>query len=65
VVCEGAGSPAEINLRAGDLVNLGLARAAVRPCESFPGLTPNHLRVAVRDQADNQRLVEALSEVLA
>ena len=26
VVCEGAGSPAEINLRTGDYVNLGLAR---------------------------------------
>src|SRR5664280_27623 len=26
VVCEGAGSPAEINLRAGDYVNFGLAR---------------------------------------
>ncbi|WP_404390595.1 cobyric acid synthase [Humibacillus xanthopallidus] len=26
VVCEGAGSPTEINLRAGDYVNLGLAR---------------------------------------
>lgn len=26
VVCEGAGSPAEINLRAGDYVNMGLAR---------------------------------------
>jgi adenosylcobyric acid synthase len=26
VVCEGAGSPAEINLRGGDYVNLGLAR---------------------------------------
>jgi adenosylcobyric acid synthase len=31
VVCEGAGSPAEINLRAGDLVNMGLARAAGLP----------------------------------
>jgi adenosylcobyric acid synthase len=31
VVCEGAGSPAEINLRAGDIVNLGLARAARLP----------------------------------
>jgi adenosylcobyric acid synthase len=31
VVCEGAGSPAEINLRDGDLVNLGLARAAGLP----------------------------------
>ena len=31
VVCEGAGSPAEINLRAGDLANMGLARAARLP----------------------------------
>src|SRR4051812_401949 len=31
VVCEGAGSPAEINLRAGDLTNLGLARDAGLP----------------------------------
>lgn len=31
VVCEGAGSPTEINLRAGDFVNLGLARHASLP----------------------------------
>ena len=31
VVCEGAGSPAEINLRDGDIVNMGLARAADLP----------------------------------
>jgi adenosylcobyric acid synthase len=31
VVCEGAGSPAEINLRACDLANMGLARAANLP----------------------------------
>ncbi|MGC9668954.1 cobyric acid synthase [Planosporangium sp. 12N6] len=31
VVCEGAGSPTEINLRAGDFVNMGLARAADLP----------------------------------
>jgi adenosylcobyric acid synthase len=31
VVCEGAGSPAEINLRDADLVNMGLARAAELP----------------------------------
>jgi len=31
VVAEGAGSPAEINLRAGDYVNLGLARHASMP----------------------------------
>ena len=31
VVCEGAGSPAEINLRAHDFVNMGLARHAAIP----------------------------------
>ncbi|MEA2248037.1 MAG: adenosylcobyric acid synthase [Solirubrobacteraceae bacterium] len=31
VVCEGAGSPAEINLRDADLTNMGLARAAGLP----------------------------------
>jgi adenosylcobyric acid synthase len=31
VICEGAGSPAEINLRATDLTNMGLARAAELP----------------------------------
>jgi len=31
IICEGAGSPAEINLRAGDYVNLGLARAKDLP----------------------------------
>jgi len=31
VICEGAGSPAEINLRATDLANMGLARAGGLP----------------------------------
>ncbi len=31
VVCEGAGSPTEINLRATDIANMGLARAAKLP----------------------------------
>jgi adenosylcobyric acid synthase len=31
VICEGAGSPAEINLRGTDLANMGLARAAKLP----------------------------------
>ena len=31
VICEGAGSPAEINLRAGDFTNMGLARRAGLP----------------------------------
>ncbi len=31
VICEGAGSPAEINIRAADIVNLGFARAVGAP----------------------------------
>ena len=31
VICEGAGSPAEINLRRHDIVNMGLARARRLP----------------------------------
>ena len=31
VICEGAGSPAEINLRASDIVNMGFARAIGAP----------------------------------
>src|SRR5204863_2124190 len=31
VICEGAGRPAEINLREGDIANMGLARAAGLP----------------------------------
>ena len=31
VICEGAGSPTEINLRANDIANMGLARAASLP----------------------------------
>src|SRR5256884_4994492 len=31
VICEGAGSPAEINLRETDVANMGLARAAGLP----------------------------------
>jgi histidinol-phosphate/aromatic aminotransferase/cobyric acid decarboxylase-like protein len=36
---------------------------AVRPASSFPGLGPGHLRVAVRADRDNARLVAALAEI--
>jgi histidinol-phosphate/aromatic aminotransferase/cobyric acid decarboxylase-like protein len=46
------------------LAGLAARGIAVRPCHSFPGLTSNHLRVAVRDPAENLRLVDALAEAL-
>jgi histidinol-phosphate aminotransferase len=38
---------------------------AVRRADSFPGLTPDHLRIAVRRPEENQILVEALRETLS
>ena len=40
------------------------AGIAVRPAASFPGLTEDHLRVAVRQQADNDVFIAALAWVL-
>ena len=62
VLCEGAGSPAEINLRATDLANMGLARAADIPVvvvgDIDRGGVLAHLfgTVAVLEPAD-QRLI--------
>ncbi|MEU2251925.1 cobyric acid synthase [Nocardia xishanensis] len=62
VICEGAGSPAEINLRATDLANMGLAEAARLPVlvvgDIDRGGVLAHLfgTLAVLDPAD-QRLV--------
>lgn len=36
---------------------------AVRPCHSFPGLTANHLRIAVRTPADHARLAQAIQQI--
>jgi histidinol-phosphate/aromatic aminotransferase/cobyric acid decarboxylase-like protein len=38
---------------------------AVRPANSFPGLTENHLRIAVRSAEENDELIAALTDVLA
>ncbi|MBA2262040.1 MAG: threonine-phosphate decarboxylase [Solirubrobacterales bacterium] len=38
---------------------------AVRPCHTFPGLTVDHLRIAVRRPAEHARLVTALAGLLA
>jgi histidinol-phosphate/aromatic aminotransferase/cobyric acid decarboxylase-like protein len=39
---------------------LHAAGIAVRPAGSFPGLTADHIRVAVRPPSDNRRLLDAL-----
>jgi histidinol-phosphate aminotransferase len=43
---------------------LGERGIAVRRADTFPGLTADHLRVAVRRPEENRRLVEALRDVL-
>ncbi|HYW79392.1 MAG TPA: threonine-phosphate decarboxylase CobD, partial [Thermoguttaceae bacterium] len=40
-------------------------RIAIRVCENFEGLDGRFFRVAVRDEADNRRLVDALRALLA
>ncbi|MGV9679829.1 Rv2231c family pyridoxal phosphate-dependent protein CobC [Nocardia sp. NPDC003482] len=35
---------------------------ALRRCDTFPGLTPNHLRLAVRGPTEVTRLIEAITE---
>ena len=61
------GSPAAapfllLEVRDGELVRKYLRQqgVAVRRCDTFPGLGPDHLRVAVRPGAEVDRLVDAL-----
>ncbi|WP_280402794.1 Rv2231c family pyridoxal phosphate-dependent protein CobC [Nocardia carnea] len=51
-----------LEVRDGELVRTHLREQgiAVRRCDTFPGLGPDHLRVAVRPAAEVDRLVEAL-----
>ena len=36
---------------------------SVRPAASFPGLGPDHIRIAVRRRDDNERLLAALESI--
>jgi adenosylcobyric acid synthase len=47
VICEGAGSPAEINLRASDIANMGLARAADLPVLVVGDINPGGVFAAL------------------
>jgi histidinol-phosphate/aromatic aminotransferase/cobyric acid decarboxylase-like protein len=37
----------------------------VRPANSFPGLSTDHLRITIRTPEENTELVAALADVLA
>jgi histidinol-phosphate aminotransferase len=52
---------------AGDALRAGLRRrsVAVRRGDTFPGLSPDWTRVAVREDARNRELVRAVAETLA
>jgi adenosylcobyric acid synthase len=62
VVVEGAGSPAEINLRAGDIANMGFARAAGVPVVLVGDIDRGHViaalvgAYAVLDDADRDMI---------
>ena len=47
VIVEGAGSPAEINLRAGDIANMGFARAAAVPVVLVGDIDRGHVIAAL------------------
>jgi L-threonine-O-3-phosphate decarboxylase len=55
-----------LQVPAGPAVRSALAEhgIAVRPADSFPGLGPDYMRIAVRSPEDNRRLVTTLGEVL-
>lgn len=62
VLCEGAGSPAEINLRRSDITNMGLARAADMPVIVVGdidrgGVLAHLLGTVVALEPDDQRLI--------
>jgi len=40
-------------------------RIAVRPCHSFPGLTPDHIRLAVRTPTEHARLTTAIARAMS
>lgn len=46
-------------------LRLGRKGILIRDCSMYPGLTPQDFRIAVRTREDNQRLLQAMEDVLA
>jgi histidinol-phosphate/aromatic aminotransferase/cobyric acid decarboxylase-like protein len=55
----------EVPGRADATDHLAAAGIAVRPAHSFPGLTEDHIRLAVRGAADHAQLARAVERVLS
>jgi adenosylcobyric acid synthase len=65
MVIEGAGSPAEINLKADDIVNMGMARMAGAPVLLVGDINPGGVFAALYGtvkllEPEEQRMVRAL-----
>jgi histidinol-phosphate aminotransferase len=46
------------------LERLAAGGIAVRRCDTFPGLSADHLRFAVCEPSENQRLLDAIRDAL-
>jgi threonine-phosphate decarboxylase len=40
-------------------------QVVLRSCANFEGLAPGHLRIAVRSERENERLIRGLERVLS
>ncbi len=56
--------PAEVDVRLLWERMIVEQRIVLRSCENFEGLAPGHLRVAVRSEPENERLIRGLEQVL-
>jgi threonine-phosphate decarboxylase len=57
--------PAEVETRLLWERMIGEEQVVLRSCENFEGLAPGHLRVAVRSEPENERLIRGLERMLS
>ena len=56
--------PAEVDVRSLWERMIVEEQIVLRSCENFEGLAPEHLRIAVRSEPDNTRLIDCLKRIL-